>query len=222
MPDASDSSGGDGQRTASWQNSIALIGACAAATAAILAWQGVTSGPVVITVGLVAAAAAVIATIYEAVRSFHRGRISWMTLVLVLSASTAAVIMGLREGSDRAPNGSVRISGGCAPFLIYGQNRWAPLGAKILDAPQRDARQIGTVGPNKIVYADGWVRTESGIPLDSPPWNSDIWFHLTHDQGWVDFGGVRALPTTPDPTNGLSRDGGQPVPALKQCQAVLR
>lgn len=64
---------------------------------------------------------------------------------------------------------------------------WAPpLGAKILQAPRRDAQQVGTIGPNKIVYADGWLRTESGIPLDGPPWNSDVWFHLDHDAGWLD------------------------------------
>jgi hypothetical protein len=136
-------------------------------------------------------------------------------IIFMLVVSIAAVALGVVDRPPRtyAANGSVRITGGCSPFLIYEQNRWAPLGAKILKAPQRDAQQIGTVGPNKIVYADGWVRTESGIPLDSPPWNSDVWFHLDHDAGWVDFGGVRALPTTPDPS-GLSSYGGEPIPVL--------
>jgi hypothetical protein len=207
-----------------WQQVVVLLGTSAAAVVAVLAVRGVTSGPIVWSVGVASGVAAIAVAGQEYLRGLREATLPRPLIVVMLLVSIAAVTLGLiiRPSSTYAANGSVRITGGCPAFLIYGQNRWAPLGAKILKAPQRDAEQIGTVGPNKIVYADGWLRTESGIPLDSPPWNSDVWFHLDHDGGWVDFGGVRALPTTPDPSGGLSSDGGEPVPVLDQCHAVLR
>lgn len=207
-----------------WRRVVVLLGTSAAAVVAVLALSGVTSGPIVWSVGIASGVAAVVVAGQEYLHGLRDATLPRPLIMVMLLMSIAAVALGLidRPSSTYAANGSVRITGGCHPFLIYGQNRWAPLGAKVLNAPRRDAEQIGTVGPNKIVYADGWVRTESGIPLDSPPWNSDVWFHLDHDAGWVDFGGVRALPTTPDPSGGLSTDGGEPVPALAQCHAVLR
>jgi len=214
---------GDGTSDRSrWPYGLALAGGFATVVAAVLNWQGVASGPVVFLVGLLSGVVVIVLAIreYFLVRA---GRLSLLALFLVMVVLAAgAVVWALRDGPAKASNGSVRIAGGCEPFMLYGQNRWSPFGAKIMDAPRRTARQIGSVAPNKILYADGWVRTEPAIPLNPPPWDSDVWFHLIHDEGWVSFPGVRAVPTTPDPEQGYGEDGGEPAPVLDGCRAALR
>lgn len=115
--------------------------------------------------------------------------------------------------------GPVSIVGGCQPFKIYAQNRWNPLGTAIREAPYPDAKQIGGFAPNQILFVNGWVRTRTGVETNTPPWNSDQWFHLADDTGWVSFAGVRADPTPFDPT-GLDPDGGRPVPTAPECSAI--
>jgi hypothetical protein len=69
------------------------------------------------------------------------------------------------------------------------------------------------------MFVNGYVHGDVAWPLNSAPWNSDIWFHVA-DGGWVSFAGVRAVPTTYDPTG--HEDGGLAVKALPECQGLLQ
>lgn len=57
---------------------------------------------------------------------------------------------------------------------------------------------------------------ESRLPREHPAWNSDVWFHLADNSGWVTFAAVRADPTVPDPS-GFSPDGGRPALTDESC-----
>ena len=50
--------------------------------------------------------------------------------------------------------------------------------------------------------------------------NNGVWYHLTNGDGWVSFPGVRAAPTTLDPTG--QAPGGPPAPTLPQCKGALQ
>lgn len=218
-------SDGESDGGSRWPYGLALVGGSATVVSAVLNWQGVASGPVAFVIGLLSGTVVIVLAIreYALVRGGRSWRLSLLALLLVIVVvSTGTVVAALRDGPARAENGSVRIVGGCEPFMLYGQNRWSPFGAKIMDVPRRTATQIGSVAPNKIIYADGWVRTEPAIPLNSPPWDSDVWFHLIHDEGWVSFPGVRAVATAPDPEHGYGEDGGEPAPVLNECKVALR
>jgi len=116
------------------------------------------------------------------------------------------------------------IVGGCEPFSVYSQNRWEPLGAKTRVDPYRESPDVvgGSHAPNELVVVDGWVRTRAAYPQNTSPWNSDVWFHLADNSGWVPFAAVRADPTVPDPTGGFSDDGGAPVALDEDCQGSVR
>jgi hypothetical protein len=66
---------------------------------------------------------------------------------------------------------------------------------------------------------NGWLHGRAAYPTNQPPYNSDIWFHLSDGIGWVGFAAVRALPTSTDST-GLG-DGGPLAPAPAQCEGAL-
>lgn len=133
----------------------------------------------------------------------------------------AALAVGVLAGAVVVrTSGSTSIVGGCEKFLVFAQNRWAPLGAAVRDRPAGGSRKIGSFGPNAEIYVDGWVQGPTAHPKNRPPWNSDVWFHVADDQGWVSFGGVRSEATTVDPT-GLA-DGGPPVPADPRCHGSAR
>jgi hypothetical protein len=112
-------------------------------------------------------------------------------------------------------------TGGCGAFVVYAQNRWEPYGAAIRAEPSVRAKQIGSYDPNQVIAVDGWVHAEVAYPTNSAPYNSDVWFHLANEPGWVSFGGVRGTPTTRDPT-GLDRNGGQPAPLSVACEGRMR
>lgn len=111
--------------------------------------------------------------------------------------------------------------GDCAPYRVYSQNRWAPLGTAIRAEPAAESEQIGKFAGNDSIMVDGWLHGAVAHPTNPEPWNSDVWFHLTDDKGWVSFAGVRGVPTEPDPTL-HSPDGGQPAPLLAPCEGQLR
>lgn len=121
---------------------------------------------------------------------------------------------------DDAPSGIASFVGGCEPFTVHAQNRYEPSGAAIRAAPLRSAKKVGSFDPNELVTLDGWVRTQSAYPTNTPPWDSDVWFHLADDSGWVSFAGVRSDPTTLDMT-GLAPDGGRPAPTAPECSGSV-
>jgi hypothetical protein len=114
-------------------------------------------------------------------------------------------------------SGVIRFTGGCEPYQIFAQNRWQPYGAAVRTEPNVLSKEVGDYSGNHSLSVDGWVHGAVAYPTNTPPWNSDVWFHLADGSGWVGFAGVRAVPTPQDPT-GLSPDGGQPAPAPSNCQ----
>jgi hypothetical protein len=112
------------------------------------------------------------------------------------------------------------MSGGCEPFQVYAQNRWLPIGVAIRAQPNVLLTQIGSYPANMSISVNGWVHGRAAYTTNPPPWNSDIWYHLTDGAGWVSFPGVRAYPTAYDPT-GHSPDGGPAVATSATCEGAV-
>jgi hypothetical protein len=81
--------------------------------------------------------------------------------------------------------------------------------------------KVGSYASNAVISVNGWVYGTADYPTNPPPWNSNIWFHLTDGAGWVAYPAVRAYPMTPDP-DGLNPDGGPPVATSKSCQGEIQ
>lgn len=131
---------------------------------------------------------------------------------------TGAAVQWFR---DDAPPGVAGMEGGCEPFTVFAQNRWAPVGAAVRAQPWKSANKVGSYAGNELVTLDGWVRTAPAYPHNPPPFDSEVWFHVADDSGWVSFAGVRADSTPLDQT-GLDDRGGRPVPVTERCSAVVR
>jgi hypothetical protein len=116
---------------------------------------------------------------------------------------------------------AVGMSGGCAPFQVFAQNRWDPIGTSVRMQPNILSDKNGSFAPNESISVDGWVHGRPAYPTNPAPWNSDIWYHLTDGAGWVSFAGVRASPTGYDPT-GLSSDGGPAVAVSASCEGAVQ
>ncbi|MDX6287661.1 MAG: hypothetical protein QOG53_3146 [Frankiales bacterium] len=112
----------------------------------------------------------------------------------------------------------VGFTGGCKAFRVYAQNRWEPYGTRRLVGPDPLARQVGGYAANQLIAVNGWVHGDIAYPYNSPPYNSDVWFHVADGSGWVSFAGVRELPTEPDLTR--RGYGGPPAPTLTACQGA--
>ena len=125
----------------------------------------------------------------------------------------------VRSSATHAQSGVQGFTGGCTAFRVYAQNRWQPYGTRLLNAPYPSAKKVGGFAANEVIYVDGWVHTVSALPSNTPPWNSDIWFHVADGSGWVSFPGVRAQVTSQDPT-GYSKNGGPPAVTLPECQGA--
>ena len=146
--------------------------------------------------------------------------------VTVLLAAVAATgppwwfqLVGRQASSGSAPT-VVGISGGCAPFQVFAQDRWAPLGTAIREAPNVLSTQEGSFPGNMSITVNGWVHGRPAYPTNTAPWNSDDWFHLTDGAGWVSFAGVRAYPVAYDPT-GLA-GGGPPAATSPACEGAVQ
>lgn len=129
---------------------------------------------------------------------------------LVATVLWQAGAFATHEVSQQSPSPS-----GCAPYGVYAQNRWQPVGTRKLDQPTALGNKIGGFAPNEIISVDGWVH---GTPINAhnqPPFDSDIWLRLSDRTGWVAWAATRGVPTTPDPTN--LADGGTPAPAPAAC-----
>lgn len=144
---------------------------------------------------------------------------------LVVSLAAGGIIWYLQTRADPAapnrPKDLVHLVGGCQPFSVYAQNRWNPAGATLRAGPTRNGRPIGNFDPNELVLINGWVRGDIAYPTNPTPFDSDVWFHVADDRGWVSYAAVRADPTTFDPT-GLDPAGGRPVPLDPQCSGAIR
>jgi hypothetical protein len=181
-----------------------------------------TQGPTALAV--VTCAVALLAGI-RLITARLRGALRVGLLVLLISAAALAVVVigpdRVKSWAATGPSDVTAMTGGCAPFQVFGQNRWQPYGARLLAGPNLQSRVIGPVAPNKTIFVNGWVHGAVAYPLNSPPWNSDVYFHLSDNTGWVTFAGVRAVPTNQDPS-GHSPDGGVPVPILPACEGAIQ
>lgn len=128
--------------------------------------------------------------------------------------------VGLKKSSSAPPSAVVGMSGGCQPFQVFAQDRWRPVGTAIRAAPNVLSVQQGSFPPNMSLSVNGWVYGRPAYPTNVAPWNSAIWFHLTDGAGWVSFPGVRAYPTSFDPT-GLA-SGGPPAPTSPACVGAVQ
>ena len=113
------------------------------------------------------------------------------------------------------------IVGDCTPFNLYAQNQYEPYGTLLWASPSPTASNSPAFGPNQLITVDGWVRERTPYPSNQPPWDSDAWFHLADNSGWVTFAGVRATPTTPDPQGGYG-PGSSPAPLDSRCAGTFR
>lgn len=111
------------------------------------------------------------------------------------------------------------MSGGCATYQVFAQNRWAPVGTAIREQPNVLSTQVGSYPGNMSIAVNGWVYGRAAYPTNTPPWNSNIWFHLADGAGWVSFPGVRDTPTSIDPTG--HADGGDPPPTPAACEGAV-
>lgn len=155
--------------------------------------------------------------VYALYKSSARG-------LAVLGIVCATVLGGAAVATFRkeAPDGVASFVGGCAPFTVYAQNRWEPFGASGRATPAPTGTKVRSFSSNELVAVDGWVRTRAPYLANKPPFNSDVWFHLADDSGWVAFAAVRADPTVPDPTGGFSDDGGRPAPMAAECSGSVQ
>lgn len=115
--------------------------------------------------------------------------------------------------STRGPDSP---SAQCEPFIVYAQNKWQPAGAKARLSPTANSRSIQRYGANEIIAVDGWVRADAPYPDNPPPFESDIWFHVAYDGGWVSFAAVRSAVTQQgDP---YDPDGGPAASTPAECE----
>jgi len=119
------------------------------------------------------------------------------------------------------PAGVVGFSGGCDAFQIYAQNRWQPYGATVRAEPNINSKVQARLSGNLAFDVNGWVHSRPAYPTNTAPWNSDVWFHVADDSGWVSFPGVRATPVQQDST-GQSSYGGVPVPTSASCEGSIQ
>lgn len=125
------------------------------------------------------------------------------------------------SASSSLPPGVLGMSGGCDGFQVYAQGRWDARGAVVRAAPNKEAKIVDRFAVNESMIVNGWVHSRPALPMNTSPWNSDIWFHMSDDSGWVSFPGVRERPVNYDPS-GLSKDGGTPAPTLGKCRGAIQ
>lgn len=166
---------------------------------------------------VVTALGAIIGTLV--IHLFYSSPMRQVALVIIV-ASAGGIVAAVMTLRDEAPSGVSTLAGGCDPFTVHAQNRWRPYGAAVRAAPYAAAKKVGGYESNELISVDGWVRTRAPYPTNNPPWNSDVWFHLSDDTGWVSFAGVRADPTPQDPT-GMDPDGGRPAPTPAECSGSV-
>jgi hypothetical protein len=147
-------------------------------------------------------------------------------VVTILAASSwpwwaEYVGLGSKSSATTATHSPVLgMSGGCESFQAFAQNRWTPVGTTVREAPNVLSGSVRTFPPNMSIAVNGWVHGRPAYPTNTAPWNNDIWFHLADNLGWVSFAGIRAYPTSFDPT-GLA-DGGPAVATSPACAGAVQ
>lgn len=154
-------------------------------------------------------------------RSAGRRAAIWLTSAVVVPALLGLIFMADPPMWTKWLSEGFVTKGDCSPYRVYAQNRWTPLGTAIRAKPAVESEKIGEFSGNQSIMVDGWMHGAVAHPTNPEPWNSDIWFHLTDNKGWVSFGGVRGVPTEPDPTL-HSPDGGQPALLLTNCEGEIK
>jgi hypothetical protein len=144
-----------------------------------------------------------------------------VTVAVAIAGAGSAPWWWPRSHLQQPASAIVGMSGGCAPFQVFAQNRWAPVGTAIRAAPNVQSEQVGSFPANMSISINGWAYGRPAYPTDTAPWNSDVWFHLADGAGWVSFPGVRATPVANDPT-GTSPDGGTPAPTSSTCGGAIQ
>jgi hypothetical protein len=145
-------------------------------------------------------------------------------LLTVIAAGSAPwwwKYMPWQHSGHNRPPGVVGFSGGCDAFQMYAQNRWEPYGVVVRAEPNLNSKIESTFPGNFVLSVNGWVHSRPAYPTNTAPWNSDIWFHMADDSGWVSFPGVRATPVNHD-QSGVSPFGGTPVPTSASCEGSIQ
>lgn len=146
-----------------------------------------------------------------------------LLLVMVMASSAPWWWSALFGGAPTQPGSTsvAQMVGGCGSFEVFAQNRWPPVGATVRASPSVLAPGTYSAVGNQVLSVNGWVHGQAAYPINEPPWNSDVWFHLADGSGWVSFAGVRAAPTSLDPT-GTSPNGGNPAPTASNCEGEVK
>ena len=92
--------------------------------------------------------------------------IIFSVLLAVAAAGSAPWWWKYVDHGTTAGTAVVGMSGGCAPFQVFAQNRWAPAGTAIRDAPNVLSAQNGSFPRNMSISVDGWV---NGRPASTRP-----------------------------------------------------
>lgn len=150
----------------------------------------------------------------------RRLKVGTVALVVLVAALYAGYVARGPITDHVADLPSLSIGGGCEPFALYAQSEFEPRGARLWAAPSPTAESRGSVPPNGLITVDGWVRARSPYPSNTPPWDSDVWFHLADDSAWVTFAGVRSDPTAPN-ANGSAEEGSSVPPTDPECASAL-
>lgn len=127
--------------------------------------------------------------------------------------STGPVAETIPGGGQRPRDAPVE--DGCSPFLVYAQNRWSPAGANVRAEPDHNSTKVAALPGNTPVSVNAWTIGTTPIPVDPPPFNSDVWYRLTDGSGWIAFTAVRGDLTDFAPD---SPDGGPPAPMSEACR----
>ena len=153
------------------------------------------------------------------------GRRILVSIVLMVAAVIGVLVWWrypLMAHSSAPPASAVAgMTGGCTAYEAIAQNRYPPYGTAIRTQPNALSTKIGSYSGNSVISVNGWVYGTAAYPTNRPPWNSNIWFHLSDGAGWVSFPGVRAYPMTPDP-DGLNPNGGPPVATPASCEGGIQ
>lgn len=153
-------------------------------------------------------------------REFKAGVIISVILTIV-AAGSAPWWWQYLPWEHEVPAGVTGMSGGCDAYQVFAQNRWDPVGAVVRAAPNIASKRVDGYAANQSIAVNGWVHSRVAYPTNTAPWNSNIWFHVSDDSGWVSFAGVRETPISHDPT-GLSPDGGPPAATPGNCQGAVQ
>jgi len=153
-------------------------------------------------------------------------KIGLITAIVVAVLAAGSVpwwwqFMPWNKKGSHPPPGVVGFSGGCDAFQIFAQNRWDPVGTVVRAQPNVNSKQVGGYAANQSITVNGWVHSRPAYPTNTAPWNSDIWFHVADDSGWVSFPGVRAAPVAHDPT-GTDPYGGIPAATVGSCEGSVQ